>query len=125
MTLRKRFAAAVLAAIMTLSLSTGALAAGKSTFRDVPASHWANSYVEELASKELVEGVGEDKFAPEASLTNASFVVMVLRVFSAVLELDPQELETQSSWYQGYLAAPGAWDCSADAALPTPRRAAP
>lgn len=103
MTLKKRLTAAVLAAILTLSLSTGALAANQSTFRDVPASHWANSYVEELAAKELVEGVGEDRFAPEASLTNASFVVMTLRAFSAVLELDPQELETQSSWYQGYL----------------------
>ena len=103
MKLRKRLTAALLAAVMVLSLSTGALAAGKSTFRDVPSTHWASSYVEELATKGLVEGVSENKFAPEASLTNASFVVMVLRAFYATLGLDPQELESQGSWYQGYL----------------------
>ena len=97
--------AAGLALALSLSLSSGALAATKKTptFRDVPASHWASSYVETLASQSLVDGVGNNRFSPESTLTNASFVVMAMRPFLPVLELNEESLTQSGNWYQGYL----------------------
>ncbi len=99
-----RWMAAGLALALSLSLSGGALAAKKSpTFRDVPASHWASSSVEALAEQGLIEGVGNNRFSPESTLTNASFVVMALRPFLPALNLDEENLTNSGSWYQGYL----------------------
>lgn len=105
MKIGKRIAALSLSAALLTSVLPGVSAAGSNTFRDVPAGHWASAYVEELALHGLVEGVGKDRFAPEETLTNAAFVVMALRPFSAVLGLDLDALDGQDSWYQGYLDA--------------------
>ncbi len=46
-------------------------------FTDVNSSHWAYNVISESASKELVNGVGNDMFAPSESVTRAEFVALM------------------------------------------------
>lgn len=102
MMLKRRFAAILTAVGLAAALWTPALAADK-TFRDVPAGYWAAGYIQELSEKGCIEGVSSGRFAPEESLSNASFVVMAMRPFLPALGLDQDALESGGSWYQGYL----------------------
>lgn len=99
---KRRFAAILTAVGLAATLWTPALAADK-TFRDVPSGYWAASYIQELSAKGYIEGVGNGRFAPEESLSNASFVVMAMRPFLSALGLDEDAVESGGSWYQGYL----------------------
>jgi len=42
-------------------------------------THWAKSYIEELASLEIVKGVSETEFAPDATVTRAQFAAYLMR----------------------------------------------
>ncbi len=39
--------------------------------------HWAKKYIEILAAKGIVKGMGEDRFLPDAQLTRAQFLTMM------------------------------------------------
>jgi uncharacterized lipoprotein YddW (UPF0748 family) len=54
------------------------LAEGRADYADM-AGHWAGPEVELLASKLLVEGVEEGRFAPDAALTRAQFAALLVR----------------------------------------------
>lgn len=41
--------------------------------------HWASAYVKKLAAKHIVQGVGDDRYAPELSVTRAEYVTMAIR----------------------------------------------
>ncbi|MBQ1252383.1 MAG: S-layer homology domain-containing protein [Firmicutes bacterium] len=56
---------------------TYSVAVRDTSFSDVPDSHWANIYVEYLASKGVINGMGNGTFAPEAPLTRAQFVTLL------------------------------------------------
>ena len=64
---------------ITMLVSTAVINAnaGNIAFTDVPASHWAYSYVTTCANNGWVSGVGNNKFMPDGKLTNAQFVTMV------------------------------------------------
>ena len=47
-------------------------------FDDVPTSHWAAGYIEYAANLGIINGVGDNKFDPEASLSTAAFSKMLL-----------------------------------------------
>lgn len=49
------------------------------TFSDVPSEHWGFGAAENAYSLGLVKGVGDDKFAPDESVTAVQFATMVLR----------------------------------------------
>ena len=49
-------------------------------FSDVPASHWAYAYVEELAGAGLVNGMGDGTFAPDSSMTRGQLVTLLGRL---------------------------------------------
>ena len=71
-------AAKILCCLALGNTAADALPAGGSTFSDVPASHWANKYVEYCASKGIVSGVGSGKFDPNGKLTGYAFGKMLL-----------------------------------------------
>ena len=48
-------------------------------FSDVPADAWYTTAVNTLASLGLVEGVGNNQFAPERAITRAEFTVIAMR----------------------------------------------
>lgn len=49
------------------------------TFTDVPANHWANDVIKELAAKLLVQGTNSDKFEPSRAVTRAEFTSMLVQ----------------------------------------------
>ncbi|MFD0672384.1 S-layer homology domain-containing protein [Cohnella sp. GCM10027633] len=51
----------------------------KREFADVPADHWAHGAIQRLAAHRIVNGTGEDAFAPGRSLTRAEFAAMLAR----------------------------------------------
>ena len=77
-TLTRAQAAKILCCLMLGTKEADALSATGSTFYDVPASHWANKFVEYCASQKIVSGVGGGKFSPDAQLTDLAFAKMLL-----------------------------------------------
>ncbi|MCC8090090.1 MAG: S-layer homology domain-containing protein [Oscillospiraceae bacterium] len=72
-----------------------------SSFSDVVIGHWAYSNVEYCYGQGIVEGVGDGKFDPDATLTRAQFITMMGR---ATYESEVQAQTTSSdSWYSGYV----------------------
>lgn len=59
-----------------------------SSFRDVPASHWASKAVEAAVSKGIVNGYPDGAFHPNDTVANAQFSAMISRAFY------PEELKT-------------------------------
>ena len=47
-------------------------------FKDVKSNHWANSYIEKLYNEGVINGVGNDVFAPEATVKRQDFVKILI-----------------------------------------------
>ena len=83
-----------------------ALVRSTSVFSDM-AVHWAKDAVEQLAEMDIVSGMGDGSFRPDAKLTRAAFVKMLVKANS--LELDPGDAgafaDTAPHWVvsQGFL----------------------
>lgn len=56
-----------------------AQAAGGASFADVAADHWAAGYIAWGVASDIIKGVGDNKFDPDASVKFQDAVVMVLR----------------------------------------------
>ena len=98
---KKRISMLLIAA-MLISIVAGIFASnGKSTFSDVPSSHWSYSYVERAAENGWVNGVGNGKFAPNDTLTFSQFYTMVVPVFASD-ELAAYQTPSGSPWWQPY-----------------------
>jgi parvulin-like peptidyl-prolyl isomerase len=81
-------------ALLLLALSSAALAADAKSFPDVPASHWAYTYVARLAGAGAISGMPDGTFAPGRSITRAEFVKLVV---GALLDL-PQAPPAGQHW---------------------------
>lgn len=75
---------------------------GTASFSDVPTTHWAYSYVERAAKMGWVSGVGNNKFAPNDTLTFAEFYTMVVPIFAAD-KLAEYQAPAGSPWWQSYM----------------------
>ena len=82
-TLTRAQAAKILCCCALGVTAADALAAGGTTFSDVPASHWANKFVEYCAAQGIVAGVGDGKFNPDGKLTGYAFGKMLLVALGA------------------------------------------
>ncbi|CAM4260420.1 family 43 glycosylhydrolase [Paenibacillus endophyticus] len=51
------------------------------TFTDLANAAWAQTSIEALAAREIVNGVGNDKFAPSSKVTRAQFITMLMNAF--------------------------------------------
>ncbi len=96
--MKRRFAC-LLSLALCLSLAPAALAAR--TFSDVPANHWAYSYVSTAVQKNWVNGMTATQYQPEGRVTGAQFLTMVVRAFY------PGDISASSggAWYQPYVVA--------------------
>ncbi len=78
----------------------------KVSFSDVTDSHWAKSYIEELASKGILSGVGNNMFKPDDFVTREQFAKILAEAFGIVndnAESDFADVE-KGSWYEKYVA---------------------
>ncbi len=98
----KRALSLVLVLAMLLSLAPGALAAA--TYKDVPESHWAYAYVEDVTDKGLMNGVDTGLFSPESTMTRAMFVTVLARMSGETLDdTAPTDFSDvpAGKWYTG------------------------
>lgn len=74
------------------------------TFDDVQ-GHWAQKYIEDMASKHVVNGKTETEFAPEDTITRAEFVTMVVRALGLAGEGKSTFANiTSDKWYANYMS---------------------
>lgn len=55
------------------------LTSSNTTFSDVPGSHWAYQYIQNLYSKGIVHGYGNGRFGPDNGITKAEVLKMALK----------------------------------------------
>ena len=80
----KKILSLFLAAIIILGLAGAASAAGP-TYTDVPATHWAYPAIESCSTKGLIQGIGNNRFDPEGSLTRAHVAQLCYNAYYAKL----------------------------------------
>ncbi|BAO44071.1 Kelch repeat-containing protein [Thiolapillus brandeum] len=51
-------------------------------FDDVPTTHWAAGWIEQLASEDVTQGCGANNYCPDAQVTRAEMAVFLVRVFN-------------------------------------------
>ena len=96
--MKKKLLSILLTLALCLGLAVPALAA-KPTFSDVSADHWAYEAIEDMAAREVVNGVTPGKFAPDDKVACADFSTMLVRL------LFKEELEKHTDkdyWWQPY-----------------------
>ncbi|GIP50281.1 hypothetical protein J53TS2_38720 [Paenibacillus sp. J53TS2] len=75
------------------------------TFDDL-SGHWAKADVELLASKLVVEGVSDDRFAPESQITRAEFASLLVRAMGISEDNTSKFLDVKpSDWFAGAVNA--------------------
>ena len=101
--MKKEVAALSLALALTVGMTVPTSAAG-GTFSDVPADHWAHAAVEEMASRGVVSGVGENRYAPDNTVSYAEFITMMIRQFypDQIHESD-KYYWSSDRWWSAYL----------------------
>ncbi|KAB8319473.1 DUF1565 domain-containing protein [Tolypothrix campylonemoides VB511288] len=57
-------------------------AGGPVAFKDLPANYWAKSYIEALASKNIIAGFPDGTFKPNEPVTRAQFAAIVTKAFA-------------------------------------------
>lgn len=78
---KRRLATGALSIALALTMVSTSAFAASVEFTDVPSSHWAHTSISEMADKGIMSGVGNNKFAPDTTLTGAQFVTMIVRHF--------------------------------------------
>ena len=66
------------AKINSLTNSTYSVIYSPKTFKDI-GKHWAEKNVNDMASRLVVSGIGDDKFEPDRDITRAEFAAIVVR----------------------------------------------
>ena len=73
------------------------------TFEDIQ-THWAKAAIETLASREITSGISETEFAPDKTLTNAEFVVLLTKVLGLADYDGPMNYShvNPGDWYEPF-----------------------
>ena len=72
----------------TISTRFAKLTGGKSTFRDVPAGYWAETYIAAAADYGWINGLGNGLFGPERSITRAEVATIVNHMLNRAADRD-------------------------------------
>ncbi|MBN3524261.1 phosphodiester glycosidase family protein [Paenibacillus apiarius] len=89
-----------------MQLGTYAVGFNNKEFADTAKLDWAKVSIEALAAKGIIDGVGENRFAPQLDITRADFTVMMVRALG---------LQTSGGGTAGSGADSGFADVNADA----------
>ena len=88
----QKIVAMLMAIIMSACMCLSTQARAITSFSDVPATHWAYQAIGELAMRNVVKGVGEGKFNPSGTVSNAEFATMFSRLFyRAAIDSEPRK----------------------------------
>ena len=73
-------------------------------FNDVPDSHWAFSYVDELSNNSVINGYDDGSFKPNATITKAEYVKLLVTSVASKTEIDSMQeaSKTSAEWYEPY-----------------------
>jgi len=99
----------VLGSILLTTLG-GALASTATQFADVPQNHWAHSYVQEISAMNLMIGVSDTNFAPEATLSRAMAAATLFRARHERIADEADARQTpfvdvpENQWFAPYIA---------------------
>ncbi|MFD2114348.1 S-layer homology domain-containing protein [Paenibacillus yanchengensis] len=76
------------------------------SFKDVTANAWYNEAVSFMAAREIVNGVGGNRFAPASNITRADFLIMVMNAYGIELDATVTDNFTDAGnkYYTPYLA---------------------
>lgn len=77
------------------------------SFADVTQGHWAKAYIEELAGKGILSGMGNNMFSPDNFVTREQFAKIISEAFGITDEnatCDFADVE-KGSWYEKYVAS--------------------
>ncbi|MBD2867791.1 S-layer homology domain-containing protein [Paenibacillus arenilitoris] len=90
----------------TEHFSTYAVAYKQLAFGDVGISAWYHKAVNYLSSRELVNGMGDGRFAPNANVTRADFLMMTMNALGIEAEAGESDtfLDAGDKYYSPYLA---------------------
>jgi len=90
------------AVINSLTNSTYALIWNPVRFEDVE-GHWAEEAINDMGSRKIVNGVGEQAYAPNQAITRAEFAAMIVRALGLrTVSEDAAFLDVPSAdWYSG------------------------
>ncbi|OME64272.1 hypothetical protein BSK65_29325 [Paenibacillus odorifer] len=89
----------LLLAVSLASSSTSAAKADSIQFSDVPAKHWAKSGIDTAVKKGYVVGYPGGLFMPNANVTRAEFIKMIVTATGQSVE------DTGGKWYESYVNA--------------------
>lgn len=75
------------------------------SFNDIDNVPWAETAIKELAKKNIINGVGNDEFEPNATVTREQFVKMLVLAFELPMEFSdaPFVDVTAADWYYHYV----------------------
>lgn len=78
-----------------------------SVFTDVPASHWAYSYIMDLYEAGIVNGVSATEFMPDSNVTRAEFTKMAVGIFGLTATTTTTQFVDvpATEWYASAVAA--------------------
>ncbi|MFJ8517054.1 S-layer homology domain-containing protein [Lysinibacillus xylanilyticus] len=97
----KALAASVMTAAMVIPVATEnvqAVPVTKTTFNDVPKSHWAYESIKHVAEKGLVTGYDDGTYKPSAQVTRAEFATFLSRVFDSEDRTTAKFTDVGSHW---------------------------
>ncbi len=78
-----------------------------SPFSDLSGAEWAKSYIEELAKLEIVNGIGDGKFAPLNNIKREEMAKIIVSAFNVPSGEDNLQMNdvSENEWYFDYVKA--------------------
>ena len=73
------------------------------TFTDVPMDHWAKQQIEIAAELGLVSGYGNGTFKPDAHITHAEVITMLLNLHNLKADVLKNEITSKQTWPTNYV----------------------
>lgn len=92
------------------NLGAGAGASGPTPFTDI-VGHWAELYIDDLYSKNVLSGASEDKFEPDSYVSRAEISKIVVTTFgletldAISIDTNPFKDVSKDMWYATYIKA--------------------
>ena len=78
-------------------------------FTDVEPGHWAESYINELSEKGIINGMGDGTFAPNNTLTKGQFLKLIISASLPDVDLSKAK-EKFEHWAAGYVTVAENYD---------------
>jgi hypothetical protein len=105
----KALSRAELATLLVRATGLPLVETTKKSFKDVPADHWANAYINTAQAAGLIQGYPDGKFKPDRTITKAEGIVVLARVDNLSVEnkaeIDPFEDVSKKHWAARYILA--------------------